>query len=414
MEKALQIDATCFAVDNDDLWFVPQKNYFYGLYKMSLSDDKVVCLAQLPCDEEGLKKGRPQYGVLAKVGDKVIIAPRFIKKHSDFLEFDTNNGTFDEISLDVPYIDSPFVDSKQAYDLVVNYHDKAFFICSFNGYIVEYNGNSKSYKIHTRWSDDVEDIIPKRKLFFNRDSFVVKDHYLYLTPYETNKIVIIDLDIMRSDVVEMPFEFKSLSLVAMNDNVIVLSADGDDIVFWNPAINEFKKIELPTDNSLYPRFFGGVTYGDNQVLFPCYGNKILTINPRNGISSVDIMDFLSENDETGIEMPSKYFRFPVITHDILNNRCFVLHSRQGILYEVDCVNGRVKQHKKNTMEDNEVELYIKSGMRQNEILPEMSQRSLPVFIKCIINLEFALDKIDREHSENIGENIYSMVLEGVK
>lgn len=395
------LPSNCLAVEGNKAWFVSSGSGFWGLYELNLLTDEVRCFGELPIEYGDVEP----YAAIGKIGNLLLIAPRFFLDKAYFLEFDLSNESFQKTYVDIAYMYLEAMNAKAGFSDAIKYKDSIFFLGTANGFIVEYQSLTKQYVCHDIWMACLQDRITRDKMSFQRHGYSLVDNELYLVPVFTNLIIEVNLDELSTNVYVIPYEFSALMIYNTKNGFRVLSYDNLDVVEWYKRQGGFNKTTLDCISlEARPYFYSGFSFDDSEVFLPCCGDKVVVLKKDN-VKPLDTHTYFDESEnQTWNDRSNVHFYLVQDTGD----RLFAYHLWSGFLYEFNRLTKRIIRHEYNISYGLEMLHYMKSCAKRNIscIIYENEDLDIGALISAIRLSEH--EAIN--NSNNVGEMIYKKVL----
>ena len=226
-------------VEKKKAWFVSRDDCFQGLYCINLSNGSIICLGRIPIGF------RDSHALIGKVGNELIIAPRWEK--SRFVKYDLQQNVFELVDLNVDLWNGN--KSIAAFTNVVSIYDSLYFIGNNNGFVVEYNSVQKEFVIH---SLKLPEGLSNEKLSFYWNSIRKYDENTWLlVPVSRDCILKYNLNSYSVQEIKTfsDIPFLSISMPA-EDEILILPQRGNRLLLYNLKDEKKHIIDYPIKESL--------------------------------------------------------------------------------------------------------------------------------------------------------------------
>ncbi len=356
----------CFsylAYDGLCVWFLAESSKgSLCLYEMKLNSNYVISHGFM--GKEHNKIVEPDaYNVLAKVNNKVLIAP--FCSQNNFVEYNCLTHTFAEVPNPKRYWNSLGI---PAFSNVVCHKDSAFFFGNGNDIIVEYDGRKDQFIYHENWLGGLKKHISSMdKFVFDRYGCACVDSRVYFVSENLSAIICLDLDSMEVNMFHMPLDARFSYITYYQGVFYLLSAYEKKVVRWDEGTGAFHELTIPKSMGVFP-YCGFFHVKSGLAIIPMEGNPILKKMGNEFFCWKEAEKNILETHDEG----KGRFVFSVFLDD--DKKGFALHE-DGILFEYNQEEDRWITHKPIVDESNEGA----QSIRYNE--------------SCIISLGDFLDKI---------------------
>ena len=307
-----------------------------ALFEMDLDTDEVSFVCQIPNTGE-YKWG---YMVVVKVGQKIIIAP--YDGEGDFWEFDLFDQclTRREVTLESRM---KFMRGALSFSNVV-YWDGSFYFIGSKGLIVQYEIVSGCYYYHTEWVQklglDSAQIDQIKTLEYSLAQF---ENIVYIAVQGSNKILVIDLINMETELYTFSEKFKIFTMSIMNSDTrtfLLCPMNGDFLIKWEAESGEVTKVYIGEEFP-YDRPFGACfRTRKGMICLPCLGNDFgfLAYHDVKVAKKRELATWL------GITQPNRLEKFTMVMNESDGKYVFALRNSDATLLEIDIDNGNICSH----------------------------------------------------------------------
>lgn len=310
--------------DGENLWFTTL--YYNALFKMSKENMKPQLVGMFPGKKDDAIR---LYSNITKHNDKLYFAPFAAK---NIAVYDLENNAFNEILVEGERSELPDCDF---YSIVAD-GDTLYFIPYGYSAIVGYNTITKEIAYYDDWLQKI-----KNSKYYDAGigyfrSSVTVGRKLYLPCICSNQIVIFDLDLHQSEVIEVIDKDYSFHGVCYSNDKLWFSSYKGQAVCMDINTKESKIITLPC-GATDAEFMDVCNANDKILLYPYYADSIVSIDVNTEIAEVyqSLDSLCSAKTYNGHYMFAKCYENKIYSMDLQNEQLVIYDIQSETFDRID-------------------------------------------------------------------------------